>query len=233
MEDHIRHVKEVLTALKNTGVRLKIKKCTFFSQNVEYLGQMIKTGRLEIDRTNTASLQGAKISQTRTELSSFLGLCNVYCRFINDCEVLEHSLNRLLKKGEPDWYELDEEQLRSIRSFIDRVCSPPVLSLEIRDLFSSVDTDACDYRICCTLFQTHPDRERKPLGYWSRSITEPKRNYSKYERKCLSVIWGLKTLRPYYMYETFVVHSDHHELCLLYTSPSPRDLSTSRMPSSA
>ena len=26
---------------------------------------------------------------------------------------------------------------------------------------------------------------------------------------------------------------DEHELCLLYTSPSPRDLSTSRMPSSA
>ena len=27
--------------------------------------------------------------------------------------------------------------------------------------------------------------------------------------------------------------SDRHETCLLYTSPSPRDLSTSRMPSSA
>ena len=26
---------------------------------------------------------------------------------------------------------------------------------------------------------------------------------------------------------------DHQETCLLYTSPSPRDLSTSRMPSSA
>ena len=26
---------------------------------------------------------------------------------------------------------------------------------------------------------------------------------------------------------------DHHHTCLLYTSPSPRDLSTSRMPSSA
>ena len=35
----------------------------------------------------------------------------------------------------------------------------------------------------------------------------------------------------------FVVHaigfSDKNEFCLLYTSPSPRDLSTSRMPSSA
>ena len=29
------------------------------------------------------------------------------------------------------------------------------------------------------------------------------------------------------------VFQDHHLLCLLYTSPSPRDLSTSRMPSSA
>ena len=27
--------------------------------------------------------------------------------------------------------------------------------------------------------------------------------------------------------------SDHYKVCLLYTSPSPRDLSTSRMPSSA
>ena len=28
-------------------------------------------------------------------------------------------------------------------------------------------------------------------------------------------------------------HCEHHMVCLLYTSPSPRDLSTSRMPSSA
>ena len=28
-------------------------------------------------------------------------------------------------------------------------------------------------------------------------------------------------------------HPDHIDSCLLYTSPSPRDLSTSRMPSSA
>ena len=31
----------------------------------------------------------------------------------------------------------------------------------------------------------------------------------------------------------FLEHSDYFKLCLLYTSPSPRDLSTSRMPSSA
>ena len=34
----------------------------------------------------------------------------------------------------------------------------------------------------------------------------------------------------YYLPRLFVYHA---EACLLYTSPSPRDLSTSRMPSSA
>ena len=42
--------------------------------------------------------------------------------------------------------------------------------------------------------------------------------------------WGIQTV---------AIHSDvdsdsmHVRFCLLYTSPSPRDLSTSRMPSSA
>ena len=31
----------------------------------------------------------------------------------------------------------------------------------------------------------------------------------------------------------YVIVSEEHMVCLLYTSPSPRDLSTSRMPSSA
>ena len=34
-EEHIRHVEEVLTALKNDGVKLKMNKCTFFIGTVE------------------------------------------------------------------------------------------------------------------------------------------------------------------------------------------------------
>ena len=36
-----------------------------------------------------------------------------------------------------------------------------------------------------------------------------------------------------YIGDQGVIPSDALEICLLYTSPSPRDLSTSRMPSSA
>ena len=41
---------------------------------------------------------------------------------------------------------------------------------------------------------------------------------------------GLELIEAYYL---FGLPEDRIDICLLYTSPSPRDLSTSRMPSSA
>eukprot|EP00831_Metopus_contortus_P017129 TRINITY_DN17213_c0_g1_i2.p2 TRINITY_DN17213_c0_g1~~TRINITY_DN17213_c0_g1_i2.p2 ORF type:complete len:139 (+),score=21.53 TRINITY_DN17213_c0_g1_i2:3-419(+) len=37
----------------------------------------------------------------------------------------------------------------------------------------------------------------------------------------------------YFLFRNFLEKNDFIKICLLYTSPSPRDLSTSRMPSSA
>ena len=129
VEEHIHHVDEVLTALGKAGVTLKMKKCTFFSDKVEYLGHVIRPGRLEVDGTNTASLRNAKPPTAKTELRSFLGLCNVYRRFIQNFTELAHPLNRLLKKGEPDKFEFDNEQQESFQKFIEAVCAPPVFCL--------------------------------------------------------------------------------------------------------
>ena len=132
-----------------------------------------------------------------------------------------HPLNRLLKKSEPDRFELEEEQLRRFWSFIDRVCSLPWFSFSILDLTYSIGTDACDYVIGCTIFQTHPYGEREPLGYWSRTLTTPERNYSAFECECVVVVFALKKLRPYLMHETVLVHSNHHVIHWMCTITEP------------
>ena len=43
----------------------------------------------------------------------------------------------------------------------------------------------------------------------------------------------LKSKRDEIVFRMKLTSKDEFEVCLLYTSPSPRDLSTSRMPSSA
>ena len=81
-------------------------------------------------------------------------------------------MNKLLKKGEPDQFELDEEQLESFKIFVDIMCSPPVLGLPQLGLHYSVDTDESEHGLGAALFQTHKTEEGdegKPLGYWSRS----------------------------------------------------------------
>lgn len=112
-----------------------------------------------------------------------------------------HPLNKLLKKGSPDKFKLDKEQTESFRQFIDRICSP-VLALPQPNLPYSLDTDASAYGPGCTLFQTHLDGTRKPIGFWSRSLRNAELKYSAPERKCLGIVWALQTLRPYLIYET-------------------------------
>ena len=46
INEHINHVDEVLEYLSQAGVTLKIRKCNFFTDKVEYLGHIIKPGTL-------------------------------------------------------------------------------------------------------------------------------------------------------------------------------------------
>jgi Reverse transcriptase (RNA-dependent DNA polymerase) len=45
---HLTHVAEVLTLLGNAGMSLKLKKCHCFSNTVDYLGHVIRPGRLGV-----------------------------------------------------------------------------------------------------------------------------------------------------------------------------------------
>ena len=113
---------------------------------------MIRPGKLEVDGANTKSLHDARPPTTKTEIHSFLGLCNIYRQFIHNFAWKAHSLNELLNKGSPEKFELNKDQLEVFQAFINDVCSPPVLALPRTDLPFSVDTDAAEYGLGCTLF---------------------------------------------------------------------------------
>ena len=221
-DDHLEHVEQVLSALYEANITLKIKKCVFFSNMVNYLGHIIRPGQLEIDNAHTAALREAQHPRTVTELRSFLGLCNVYRRFVQGYTDIAAPLQELLKKGVPkDLPEFTAEQEEAFRKLIEAVTSPPILALPQPDLPYTVDTDASDYQVGATLFQTHPNGKRKPIGYWSRTLKAAEKNYSTPEKECLAVVWALTTLRPYLQGVRFTVYSDQASLRWLMTIAEP------------
>ena len=70
--------------------------------------------------------------------------------------------------------------------------------------------------------------------YYAIDIIQNKQNimsFEDYDPPSSLVVEGKEIKKAKYPFVD--VHSHQWRICLLYTSPSPRDLSTSRMPSSA
>jgi Reverse transcriptase (RNA-dependent DNA polymerase) len=63
---HLAHAAEVLTLLGNAGLSLKLKKCHFFWETVDYLGLVIRPGLLGVAENNTTALNTAPLLRTQT-----------------------------------------------------------------------------------------------------------------------------------------------------------------------
>ena len=81
----------------------------------------------------------------------------------------------------------------------------------------SIYTDASKGQIGCALYQTDEEGIRKPIGFWSRTLTSSERNYSTPEQECLAVIYAVKICRPYLQGEHFTVHTDQASLRWLFS----------------
>ena len=229
LEEHLVHVDEVLTTLRAAGISLKLAKCSWCTDKINYLGHTITPGKLSINAAHTAGLLGLVPPRTLTELKSFLGFVNVYRRFVRDFAKIAYPLYEILKgrsKTENSSRNvpipaLNAVQLEAFEALKQAVASPEVLALPRPDLPFSLDTDASDYQLGAALFQVYGDKDRRPIGFWSRTLNPAEQNYSTPEKECLAVIWALQTLRPYLQGTHFVVHSDQSSLRWLMEIEEP------------
>jgi len=81
-EEYVSHFDRVLRLLRDAGVTLRLPKCRFFRKNVENLRHEIKPGRLGVMDAHTSALREARFPTTRTQVRSFVGMCNVFRRFV-------------------------------------------------------------------------------------------------------------------------------------------------------
>ena len=124
------HLDAVLHRLYRAGITLDLKKCHFFKETVDYLGQVIRPGHLSVAEKNSAALKVTKHPTTQTELRSFLGLCNVYRRFVKGFAKISAPLNLLIRKGEtPQLGPLSSDLVYAFETLWDALLNPPILAL--------------------------------------------------------------------------------------------------------
>ena len=65
-----------LGQLIDAGLKCKARKCQVFPDSIQYLGHIIKDGKIAADRSKLDKIREWPFPKTGNEIASFLGLCN-------------------------------------------------------------------------------------------------------------------------------------------------------------
>ena len=108
--EHLEHLRTVLRRLRNHGVKLKLRKCNLFANEVCYLRRIVTKNGYCMDPSNADAVWSLKRYPPKTigSLRKILGFLSYYRRYIKDFAKIAHPLHSLLSL--PDAEEKNDEQ---------------------------------------------------------------------------------------------------------------------------
>jgi len=213
-EQHLQNLESVLTKLDKAGLRLKMSKCSFMSESVEYLGHCIDAQGLHPTQAKVDAVKNAPVPTDVIKLKFFLGLINYYRKFLPDLSSVLAPLNKLLQKGHRwNWTSTQQTAFEQSKNLLQ---SSSLLAHYDPTKQLILACDASPYGIGAVLSQLHDGQER-PVAFASRSLSTAEKNYSQLEREGLAVVFGVKRFHQYLYGRHFLIYSDHQPLRRLFS----------------
>ena len=217
-EEHIQHVREVLTRLRAQKLYGKLSKCSLFQREVQFLGHRIGQDGLAVSQDKVTAVRDWPAPKDVKDVRSFLGLANFYRRFVQNYARLALPLTELTKESVT--FAWGPEQERAFAALKDALSSTPVLLIPDPAKPYTLNCDACDYAIGATLQQDHGNG-LQPVAYRSRKLTDAERNYDTREKEFYALVDACSHWRHYLHGELpFSLLSDHDSLKYHKTMPN-------------
>ena len=95
LEEHVRHVREVLQTLRKNKLFCKPAKCVFGAGSVKFLGYVVSGFSLAPDEEKVAAVKNWPVPRTVSEIRRFLGFANFFRRFIKNYSDVARPLEEL------------------------------------------------------------------------------------------------------------------------------------------
>jgi hypothetical protein len=89
MQEHILHLQQVLSILRNHNLTTKKSKCVFATHQVEYLGHITSWAEVATDPVKVTTINSWPLPKTVTQLRSFFGSHRILSK---NCTKLWHYL---------------------------------------------------------------------------------------------------------------------------------------------
>lgn len=217
-----------LSRLQREGLKVKLEKCHFFKEEVQYLGHVISSAGVSTDPNKIAAVAAWPTPTNVTELRSFLGFGSYYRRFVEGFAKLASPLHRLVadltgtktKRGrgvalQGAWTEQCQQSFEGLKA---RLVSSPVLAYANFLLPFILEVDASHGGLGAVLSQEQEGKVR-PIAYASRSLDPSEKNYSSMKLEFLGMKWAMTTkFREYLLGQKCVVWTDNNPLSHLQSA---------------
>lgn len=220
LEQGFARLEDVLMLLRENGLTLKLSKCKFFDNTINYLGYEISAGGIRPNEQKILAVKDFPLPRNIHEVRQFLGLTGYFRRFIRGYGEIARPLTTLLKKDHQfQWTTLENKAFTDLK---EKLIERPILALYNPKLETELHTDASALGIGGILLQWQESpRVLKPVAYFSRQTTIEERHLHSYELETLAIVNSLKKFRVYLLGLTFKLVTDCHAL---RTTLTKRDL---------
>ena len=216
-ESHRILVEKVLTTLGDHGLKIKPRKCEFFSNSVDYLGHTISSDGLTKPKKFIDKVNDYPKPKTVRQLQEFLGFANFQRKFVPHFSEIAQPLYKQITRNSRRIIQWDDtldksfDDLKTILARDIRISFPDYSEgAELLELY--VDASGRGAGACLGQVQ---DGCWRIIAFDSMTFSETQRNYSTIERELAAMRWGVKTFKAFLFGQEFILHTDHQPLTYL------------------
>jgi hypothetical protein len=201
-DTHLQHIDEVLTRIKNAGLKLKPSKCSFGTHEVEYLGFKISDQGIQPSQRKVERLLQVKPPKTPALLHSYLCSINFYRQDIPHFGHITSELHDMAA-SKTRFLTWTDTALRHFSRLQNAFANAPILAFPDFDKTFYIQGDASAKAVggaclqkhgCSTPLQNPLQNSNncifRPNVFFGRKLTKTERRWSATEREMLALVYG-------------------------------------------
>ena len=214
--EHANLVEAVLKKLDAENLALKLSKCEFFKQEVNWLGHHLSEEGVRPKITKTEAVVNLNQPKSLKQLRSFLGSINHLAKSIPNVASLTENLRPLLKEENQkkklknmklpvkkfEWGDVHTVAFNVIKGAVANITKVHYYDANRE---TRVKCDASHDGLGATLEQQNDEGLWAPISFASRYLNAQEKKYSTNELELLAVVWAVDRYKHYLLGKPFTI----------------------------
>ena len=205
-EEHLEHLETIFNQLRESGLKLKLQKCSFFKKHIQYLGHLISDEGIQPLLEKLESIAKMPTPKNAKQVKQFLGLIGYYRKFVPRFADISRILTKLTRKDQEfKWTPECDKCFHMLKDYLQEA---PILRYPDPAASYILYTDASKYAYAGVLTQRQDDTDH-PVVYVSGLFRGSQLNWAALTKEAYAIYMSVKKLSFYLDSAHITVRSDH------------------------